>query len=545
MNRRVLGLLGLALVPVAAFGVFFVLPVSGMIAVGLFPDGTFDPGGVAEVLARPRTHRVLWFTVWSSALGTALSLLLGLPAAYALHRLRLPARRVLLALLLVPFVLPTVVVGVAFRQLLRGSGALGFLGIDQTAIAVVAGLVFFNVAVVVRTVGVSWESLDPRPAEAAATLGARPWQVLWTVTLPALRPAIVSAASIVFLFCATAFGIVLTLGGVRVATVETEIYLLTTTLYDLQAAAALSILQIVVVVTLLLVGRRVRAVPDPTVSRTTPRLRRPGRRDLPAVALTGLLLVYLAVPIAALVVGSLRVGDGWSLENYRALTTRGQHQALLVPVTEALQVSLQTAVDATWMAVGAGLFIALLVTRRSRTRTERRLRGLLDGLFLLPLGVSAVTLGFGFLITLDQPPLDLRDSRLLVPVAQALVALPLVVRTLVPVLAGIDDRQRQAAASLGAPPWRTLLVVDLPVVWKPLLAAAGFAFAVSLGEFGATSFLARPESPTLPVVIVTLLGRPGDLNYGMALAASVVLAAVVAAVVLLVERLRVRSVGAF
>ena len=103
--------------------------------------------------------------------------------------------------------------------------------------------------------------------------------------------------------------------------------------------------------------------------------------------------------------------------------------------------------------------------------------------------------------------------------AQALVALPLVVRTLVPVLAGIDDRQRQAAASLGAGPLRTLATVDVPVLWRPLLAGAGFAFAVSLGEFGATSFLARDDAPTLPVVIFRLLGHPGESNYGMALAA--------------------------
>ena len=107
------------------------------------------------------------------------------------------------------------------------------------------------------------------------------------------------------------------------------------------------------------------------------------------------------------------------------------------------------------------------------------------------------------------------------------------------------DRQRQAAASLGASPWRTLVTVDLPVVWKPLLAAGGFAFAVSLGEFGATSFLARDENPTLPVVIYRLIGHPGELNYGMALAASVVLAATTALVMLVVERLRVPSVGAF
>jgi thiamine transport system permease protein len=364
------------------------------------------------------------------------------------------------------------------------------------------------------------------------------------VTLPALTPAIASAATIVFLFCATAFGIVLTLGGVRHATVETEIYLLTTTIFDLQAAAALSVLQIVVVVGLLALAARLRATPDPTAHRTITPARAVRRSDAAVVVATLLVLAAMLLPILTLVLGSLSVGEGWGLDNYRALTTTGD-QALLVPVTTALVTSLRTAVDATWMALLVGVLVSLIVTRRSHSVAERRVRSTLDGFFMLPLGVSAVTLGFGFLITLDQPPLDLRDSPLLVPMAQALVALPLVVRTLTPVLGGIDDRQRQAAASLGASPARTLLTVDLPVVWKPVLAASGFAFAASLGEFGATSFLARDDAPTLPVVIFRLIGHPGEMNYGMALAASVVLATATAVVVLAVERLRVPGVGAF
>jgi thiamine transport system permease protein len=170
---------------------------------------------------------------------------------------------------------------------------------------------------------------------------------------------------------------------------------------------------------------------------------------------------------------------------------------------------------------------------------------LLDGVVMLPLGVSAVTVGFGFLITLDRPPLDLRTSPVLIPIAQAIVALPLVVRTLAPVLRAIDDRQRQVAATLGARPWQVLATVDLPIIWRPLLAAVGLALAVSLGEFGATSFLARPDSPTLPVVIYRLIGRPGVDNLGMALAASVILAVVTVTVMGVVERLRVSSVGAF
>ncbi|RJS46067.1 ABC transporter permease [Nocardioides cavernaquae] len=541
---RLAGLAGLAAGPLLVLGVFFLLPVGGMLALGFWPDGAFDPGGALAVLGHERTLRVLWFTVWSASVATLITVVLGVGAAHVTYRLRFPGRRLLRLLLVVPFVLPTVVVGLAFDNLLRDHGPLGWLGLSGTPAAIIAALVFFNLAVVVRTVGPAWESLDPRPAEAAAALGAGPFRVLRDVTLPALRGSIVSAASVVFLFCATAFGLVLILGGLRYATVETEIYLLTKELFDLRSAAALSLLQLVVVTVLLLLAHRARSRGGP-VERRHNLLRRPGHGDVPALALVLPAVVLVVLPVGALVAGALRVDGRWSLDNFRALATLGEGGTLTVPVTSALRTSVSTALDATWISVGLGVMVALLVTRRSHSVAERRLRGVLDGLFMLPLGVSAVTLGFGFLITLDQPPLDLRTWPLLVPIAQALVALPLVVRMIVPVLAGIDDRQRQAAASLGAGPLRVLATIDLAVMWKPLLAAAGFAFAVSLGEFGATSFLVREDAPTLPVVVYRLLGHPGEHNYGMALAASLILAGFTALVLLIVERLRVPGVGGF
>jgi thiamine transport system permease protein len=543
--RRLLVLAATAVIPVAVLVAFFVLPVSGMIERGFLRHGHLDVRGVLEVLARPEIRRAAWFTLWTSTVGTAIACALGLPAAHVLHRLSFPGRTWVRGIVLVPFVLPTVVVGVAFEILIGRSGPLGSLGLDGTPLAIVAGLVFFNASVVIRVVGGAWETLDPRPGQAAAALGATPFRVFRDVTLPTLRPAIVSAATVVFLFCATAFGIVLTLGGLRYSSIETQIYLLTNDLLDLQGAAALSVVQLAVVIVLLLAAARARRTPDATVSRAHIRRRRPTVGDLPAILATLLLLVLVAGPLLSLLAESLRVNGAWSLDNYRALQTPGSHEALLVPVTTALVNSLRIAVDATWMSLLLGLSVATIVTRRSRSWGERRLRTVLDGLFMLPLGVSAVTLGFGFLITLGRPPLDLRDSPLLIPIAQALVALPLVVRVLAPVLGGVDDRLRQSAATLGASPARTLLAVDLPVVWRPLLVAAGFAFATSLGEFGATSFLVRDDRPTLPVVIFRLIDHPGDLNYGMSLAASVVLGATTAAVMLAVERLYVPSAGVF
>jgi len=208
-----------------------------------------------------------------------------------------------------------------------------------------------------------------------------------------------------------------------------------------------------------------------------------------------------------------------------------------VPVTSALGYSLRAAGIAATLAVTVGVAISVVLTRRPRKAAARRILGVIDAVMMLPLGVSAVTVGFGFLIALDTPPLDLRASPMLVPIAQALVGMPLVVRMVLPVLRAADDRLRQAAAVLGASPFRVWTGVDLPIMSRALAGATAFAFAVALGEFGATSFLARPQTSTLPVVIGRLISRPGGANTGTALAAATVLALLCAVSVFTVDAL--------
>jgi len=528
-------------VPLAFLAVFFVWPVLAMVGRG-FSEGL----PAFEVLTRPRTLRLIGLTLAQAAIASVASVLIGLPIAHVLYRLRFRGRGILRALVIVPFVMPTVVVGVAFRTLLREGGLLGFLGLDGTFVAILLALVYFNIAVVVRTVGGTWEGLDTRQEEAAQVLGATPRRVFFTITLPRLAPSVVAAASIVFLFCSTAFGVVLVLGASRFGTIETEIWLLTTQFLDLRAASVLSIAQIVIVAGMLLLATRARG--RSAAERRVGALhsaRAPRRSDALPVAVAVVTGVLLSLPIIALLLRSLQFRDGWGIGNYLALAGTGSRNALVVPVWQALANSLVTAVQATAIAVIIALAASLVLSRTPRSVAGRRALEIFDGVLMLPLGVSAVTLGFGFLVTLNQPPLDLRSSPVLVPIAQALVALPLVVRTILPVLRGIDPRMRESAAVLGSAPWRVMRDVDLAIVARPVLAASGLAFAVALGEFGATTFLSRPDRPTLPVVIYRLIGLPGGDNFGMAIAAAVVLAAVTVAVMAMVERLRVGTIGAF
>ena len=212
VSRRPLTTVALAVLPLAFIALFFVWPVASILVRGLAPGGTLDLAVPVAVLTRPETLSVCWFTFWQAVVSTLLTLALGLPGAYVLARFDFPGRRLLNALALVPFVLPTVVVGSAFLALIGPKGALG-LRLDHTIWAILAAHVFYNCAVVLRLVGGVWAQLDPRTEEVARVLGASRWRAFRQVTWPLLRPAVLSATSIVFLFTFTSFGVILILGG--------------------------------------------------------------------------------------------------------------------------------------------------------------------------------------------------------------------------------------------------------------------------------------------------------------------------------------------
>jgi len=531
----------LLVVPFVFLLIFYFYPLVGIARASLLGLDRLDLAAVMARLVSPRILRVIGFTFGQAFLSTVLTLVLALPGAYVFARYRFPGKQMIQALVTVPFVLPAVVVATAFNTVLGPTSGLSrWLGVDlrYTLAAILIAHVFYNYAVVMRMVRGFWSTLDPYLEQAARTLGASPWRVFWEVTLPLLLPVVATAAVLVFVFCFTSFGVVLILGGPRFATLEVEIYRQTISFANLPLAAALSLVQILFTLVMTSVYARLqRHISRPLDLKpqwvTQRRPRTPLEISFLVVNILGM-VVLLALPLLTLVIRSFSAG----LATYAALFETSRQGIFYVPPLAAVGNSLKIALMTTGLALALGLLTSLATYRR-------RSSWLIDALFMLPLGTSAVTLGLGYLLTMNRPPLALRGTVALIIFAHTLVALPFVVRSVLPALQSIQPNLREAAALLGAPPARVLAEVELPIASRALAVGAVFAFTISMGEFGATSMIARPELPTIPVAIYRFLSRPGSLNYGQALAMSTILMTVCVVGFVAIERLRPPGPQAF
>ncbi len=497
----------LSVAPAVLILVFFAWPVATLMI-----EAT-DWGDASRMLTRPGTASIVWFTAWQAVLSTAATIAIGLGPSYLLSRWSFPGRRLLAAAVAVPFLLPTVVVGAAFASLLPDR-------LDATPAAVICAHVFFNVAVVVRLVGTVWAQLPDDLVGAARTLGATPWQATRMVTLPLLRPAIAAAATITFLFTFTSFGVVQILGGPAHPTIEVEIARRATLLGDISGAAVLSLMQLLLLVIVVAVaGRAHRSTVALPLRRRRRRVAGGGRQRAMLSVAAGATAAFVVVPLAALALGSVRIGGRWTLTAWTTLGNRSIRPGVSLPVDPlaSIRASVGFAIAAVAISVLIGTSAALAI---AASRSGGRL---LDVGVMLPLGTSAVTIGFGMIITFDRAPFDWRASSWLIPVGHALVATPFVVRGLLPVLRSRPTGWLEAAATLGASPVRSWWEIDVRRLGRPLVTAAGLAAAVSLGEFGATTFLSRAGTNTMPLAIAGLLGRAGDVPHAQAAALAVML----------------------
>jgi thiamine transport system permease protein len=535
--------------PLAFLILFFFLPLSRIFAL------TFDASALTSENFRV-AFSALRFTLYQAALSTLLTLLLGLPSAYLFARYDFRGKPLLRVLTAIPFMLPTVVVAAGFNALLGPRDLIQSLlpsfsfNFTGTLWAILIAHVFYNTTIIIRVVGNALSGLDLRLEQAARSLGADPRRVWWNVTLPLLRPALFASSLLVFLFDFTSFGVILLLGGPQFATLEVEIYLRVLRLPDLSLAALLSVIQLVC--TLIFSVLYTRIATRATVQ-TAPRAaalsaRKP--KTLREKILTGVLIFLLSsfflLPLSALPFRSLfrleadrgqrdEIQFGFTTEYYQELFINRRGSVFYVPPIQAALNSISYAAATVALSLLLGFPAAIALARPTR------LEKLLDPFVMLPLGSSAVMLGLGFILSFGA----WLTSPLLVPFAHTLVALPFVIRTLQPAIASIPQRLHQAASSLGASPLQVWKTIDWPILRSSTLAAATFAFTISLGEFGATLLISRPDYPTIPVAIERFLSQPGGLNYGQAMAMATLLMLLTTISILFIEKFRLPGAGDF
>lgn len=522
------------------FTIFFIYPLIEIARVSFVPSILSQGESPFTILRNPVYLRVLGFTFWQATLSTVLTLAAGLPLAFAFARYRFVGHSFWRALATIPFVLPTVVVAAAFNALIGSRGAFNELlqrafNLDSPPIqilgtfsAILLAHIFFNVSVVIRIVGASLTTRDPQLEEAAATDGANRWEIFSHITLPLILPSIGAAAILTFLFCFASFGVALLLGGVQFVTLEVEIYKQTAQLLRLDIATSLALLQLAVTLVLSVMGQRLQEYATAQEQNDVD-VRQPAKslrsRLFIASALT-FVAVFIALPLAALVIRSLDLDGEW-FHFYNLLPQNTRGSFFFVSPLVAIRNSLAFAVMSMFASMAMGASLAYALSNRSV------LSRIGEALLLLPIGTSAVTLGLGFLVSLGA----FSASIVLTPIAHTMIALPFVVRALLPAIRSLDPQLRESAMTEGAGGFQTFRQIELPLLAPMILSVAVFAFSISLGEFGVSLILSRPEFPTLPVAIFRYLGQPGATNYGQAMAMSVILMIVMAASAMTIEKI--------
>ena len=543
----------LLVIPVLLFlGIFYFYPLISIFLLSLVPHGALEVDKLYKLISTSYYAGVLWFTLWQAALSTLLTVIIALPCTYIFSRYEFKGKALIQNLTTIPFVLPTVVTAAGFQALLGPKGIVNgiwqylsqsqhaLIQIDQTLWFFLLAHIFYNFTVVLRIVGSFWSRLPENLLESAQMLGASRLRAFTTITLPLLMPALLAAALLVFVFCFTSFGVVLILGGPRFATIEVEIYRQALHLFNLPMASALALVQIIFTLGLMTFYTRLERKVSISlmIQRSDEGVKKIETFKARLGVVTNLLgmALLLGTPLAALLMQSFLGEDGFSLIYYTSLMENRTGSILYVAPIKAITNSLG-------YALGAALIALLLgwIGANFLAKSKGRWSTLLDPIFMLPLSTSAITLGFGFIIALDEPPLNLRTSLLLPAIAHAMVAFPFVIRSILPALRSLPQNLKDAAAILGASPFKIWHTIEWPLLRRALLVGAVFAFAISMGEFGATVFVVRPQTPTMPLAIFRYLSHPGTLNYGMAMAMSTLLMITTAVGFLLLEKFKYKG----
>ncbi|MBI9106891.1 MAG: iron ABC transporter permease [Spirochaetales bacterium] len=501
----------LFLFPVSVLGVFFIFPV-----LSIFRNITF--AGFIDTLQNPYYRSIISFTFLQAAVSTLSAILIGLPGAWLMSHLEFRGKRLVNSLTTLPFVLPSVLVVLGFVLCFGNSGVINsllmkLLNTDKTPLrilysfkAIIMAHTFYNFPICLRLVSSAWSQSGKSRIEAAQILGAGPVRIFRTVTLPVLMPAIIAAASLIFIFCFMSFAVILVLGGgPSFSTIEVEIYRLARISIDLEAAASLALAGAVItaLLTYFYIKLQKKSAAGFSNDEAPIALRKFGCLSRPArlLMLLYLLLISLLIigPLLAVAIRSFQSRAGWS--GGLVFSLNAYKSAFSGRIAgSAIKNSLIFAFSSVLISIPAGIIAAYASVRK-----KIRFPEFSETMFMLPMGVSAVVIGLGYYSLSSIIPSASENRAVLIIFAHSVIALPFVVRTFTTGIQRINVSLIEASQTLGAGFAATFIRIELPLLKGSIISAAAFAFCISAGEINAALILSDGAIPTIPIAIYRLI----------------------------------------
>jgi thiamine transport system permease protein len=503
----------------------FYLPVTVLLLKGLRSGEGWTLEWLKELILSPYYRRIFAFTMVQALMSTILSILVALPGGWILSHLDFPGKKVLKALTTIPFILPSILVVLGFilfwgRQGVVNKALMALTSQDKPVLdvlysfkAILLAHVFYNFPIALRLIAAWWEGLGESQHLAARTLGASEARIFRTITLPQLLPGMISAGTLIFLYCFMSFAVVLVLGGgPRYSTMEVEVYRLVKYSLDFGKGGALALIETAATlfITWFYINRE-----NKNIQRQVWHGRHMNWKDLSLrtqllCALYFMVILFiifgpiLTVMVQSLLVQTTRTGPV-------SLSFRWYKEMLAPPGASrsASALLLATSIRNSLFLAFATLFLTLSIgvyTSWVLSRYRFRHSSLIESLIMMPMGVSSVVLGMGYLWLRRGGRLDGIPPVLSIILAHTVIALPFVLRSLTPSIKRIRQSLLDASRLMGAGGWKQFRTIELPMIRPGLITGGAFALAISLGEINATLILSESGVTTIPIAILKLIG---------------------------------------
>jgi len=492
-------------------------------------EGKFSLENYEKIFRLPFYLRCLRNSLWVSFLATLLSLAIGVPFGFFTSRYVLPGKSLLKTLATLPLILPTFIGAEAWILLLGRNGWLSNLaktvGISLPSIYGWQGIVlvftlhFFPF--VFLMVEAALHSIDKSLEESAANLGASPWHVFRSVTLPIILPSILAGALVVFYMSIENFGVPQLIGeDYRVLAVQAYNEFISEMGGNPSMAGALSM--ILIVVTLFLTFGQKYWVERKNYAMSSlrpPEVKKVSPFSTLCMSVFCFSIVFLALaPFLVVLVSSVTRTEG-PVMYFGQLSLKNLGQAIRIaprPIFNSFFLS----TVATLIGIVFGLAVSYLVVRKKGPATY-----VLDLLMILPLIVAGTVLGIALASTYNKGRIVLTGTWMILVLAYFIRKVPFSVKTTSSILQQIDASVEEASINLGVPPVRSFLKVVVPVMLPGIAAGAIMMWVTTLAELSSTIVLYYGPWATMTVQIFQYIGS-GDFGpasaYGTILIVSVI-----------------------